>query len=142
MKNLNPVSRAFRVLVSLAVILPLGPGGLCCCVVHGDHARAAVTPVHAAAPRSCCTPSAPDAPAPPSKSSRDDCKCPQRENVVLGSASSDAAMAAPVTGAHVTLIAVTSSAPGIDVSRARNRADCPAPVPRLPLYRALGVLLC
>ena len=87
-------------------------------------------------------PAAPEAPAPPAKPSTDDCKCPQRESAVLASASSEAALTAPVMDAPVVLVASLAPVPEVDVSRTRNRADCPVPVPKLPLYRALGVLLC
>lgn len=144
MKKLNPLSRMFRVLVSLAVMLPLGPGGLCCCVVQGGHASATVAPVHAAAPGSpCCTPTESEAPVRrPESSDPDECACPQRENAVLASGSADAALTAPLADAGAVVLADWSAAPLVDVSRSRFRADCPAPIPKVPLYRALAVRLC
>ncbi len=139
-----PVSRALRVLISLAIAVPMGPGGLCCCIVGGDHVPAAVAQARAAAEtHPCCIPPAPSAPVDRSDSSdRDDCGCPKRDDAVLVAANSDAAFAAPAPAPLFMIVAAAPAARAVTLTEARFGAEGPSPVPKLPRYRTLCVLLC
>lgn len=141
--TLNPASRPLRILVSLAIALPLGQGGLCCCLV-GDHdTAAAVAAAREAAPRSCCTPAGPDGPRDRAPSpDRDDCGCPQRESAILAAAPAESAAAAPVADAAFLAPSAAPAGPTADLLHARFRDESPAPVPKVPRYRTLCVLLC
>lgn len=139
------LSGAVRVLAALAVAVPLGPGGICCCVVHPH--RAAETVARPAPVRSCCAESATapaEAPARPAHRRfpmGDDCGCPQREAAVLASAA-DAAPVLSVIAALPGLAAAGCPAFVLPAGPARLLADCPAPVPKQPLFRTLSALRC
>lgn len=137
-------ARLLRLAAALAVAVPLGPGGLCCCLVKGHDAP----PVVAAAPESsgaspCCQAKDAEPPSPArSPVPDDDCGCPQRENVVLASASAELAPVAPVMHAALLPPATAPVALADPGAVASLRTGAPAPVPKLPLFRTLGVLLC
>jgi hypothetical protein len=138
------VARAFRVLVAFAVALPLGRGGICCCLL-GDDLPAAIAKARPVEPaRSCCSQPAPvDSTPAPHVPERDDCDCPQRDNAVLTTAPSDPAVVAGLPGLDLGPIH-HPGAPlhAIDASRVLFGGDSPSPVPKLPRYRTLCVLLC
>ncbi len=81
------MTRAFHILVSLLVAVPLGAGGLCCCLIgQADDAQETVV---AEATHSCCpsesTPSAPpdSGQSCPSEESGEDCGCPERDTALV-----------------------------------------------------------
>ena len=140
---MNPLSRAFRLLIALAVAFPLGPGGLCCCVLGTGHEAAAVTVARAETPAHSCCGNLPAAPAAPAEEpASDDCDCPERDDAVLSSAASDAVLALSSTDAPFVAIFAQPAAHGESFAVVRFASDRPSPVPKLPRYRTLCVLLC
>lgn len=146
------MTKAFHVLVSLMVALPLGAGGLCCCLVgelpsHAAHAVAIASPAKAATPvHSCCSVPAAAAesdtsdPARPDDAGEHKCGCPERETAVLAAAAGQE----PLVGTMLTHgdVLLADSGDLVVLAPARPDPGRPDPPPKRPLFRTLSVLLC
>jgi hypothetical protein len=133
------MTRAFHVLVALLVAVPLGAGGLCCCVLGAPHdapERVAAEPAHA-----CCPPETPAADS--DEGDTEDphrCDCPVRETGLLASGTPEPPAPLPAPAGALTVPALDIPlGPAPEPSRVVGRAP---PDRRKPLYRTLSVLLC
>ncbi|MGQ0723544.1 MAG: hypothetical protein ACT4PE_18495 [Candidatus Eiseniibacteriota bacterium] len=132
-------SKAFRVLAALLVAVPLGVGGLCCCLLGAPDAHR-----HAAAPTAlapCCadenTPAAPR----PGPADDEDCSCPSRDAGVLA-ASVPAEGAAPTAPACVAVTVVPTVESILAGPAGLSVRTTPYPPPKVPAYRTLCAILC
>jgi hypothetical protein len=133
--------KAFHILVAVFVAVPLGAGGLCCCLLgtHDREIEVAAEPAH-----SCCASEPAGAAAParepagrPCADRGDDCGCPARDAAITKSASESqlpapapAAAAVPEPGE----VALAPFAPAVE-----RAVDHP---PKRPLFRTLSVIRC
>lgn len=130
------MKRLFHAIVALAVALPLGVGGFCCCLLgHGPEAA----PAAVADAGSCC--SAEDGVPAPAPGEERPCDCPARELAVFAKA--PAGSLVPEAAPPVLLIALPApvGSPLAFASRAAIPSP-PYPPPKQPLYRTLSVLRC
>ncbi len=148
--------KALRMLVAVLVAVPLGPGGICCCLFGGDapgDVEDAQVLVASGGGGSCCSsPAAPAAahPAPGSApvvaeaadAHEGGCDCPVRDaavevspTVAASPASADAIRVAPATSPTVAVDLAIFSAP-------RGAAAGPEAPPGPPVRLALSVFLC
>jgi hypothetical protein len=140
--------RTLRIAVALAVAVPLGPGGICCCLFE----KAEAAPVESvpaevaraeAAPVSCCHAEAP-APGPEgSPPEEPECKCPERPVAELAPSLPGDAFVAPLSEHAAAWAEVVLPGPGLLL--AEFRAEAPPPDPPPPAARrhaALSVYRC
>jgi hypothetical protein len=132
------LAKAFRILAALLVAVPLGIGGLCCCLIGASPAGLELAAI--APPSSCCD--AARAPAPPADCPEDDedCSCPSREAGLL-------AKSAPTETVNQEAPASALPQPLVSVAEFQARTPLPArvtpyPPPKVPLHRTLCVTLC
>jgi hypothetical protein len=131
------ISQAFRVLVALLVAVPLGAGGLCCCLLGSP---AAAHDAAVPSTPSCCAGESTPIATPASAEHEDDCSCPARDAGVLAK-SAPVESAAPVAPAAVVPAAAPSVAVVIAFAGLAVHAT-PYPPPKVPLFRTLCTILC
>lgn len=130
---MKPLTFAVRLWMALMIAVPLGPGGLCCCLLGA--AQATACDEAPAEPRGCCSESA------PAQTPDADCDCPIRDVVILVGADVALALEAPPAATPF----VPAPAPGlVRIPAAAPSAAAPAlPPPRaVPLFRTLSVIRC
>jgi len=133
------MTRALHILLALVVALPLGAGGLCCCLFAigtADVAR------DSGAPACCSNASAPatsQAPCPAAEGA--DCECPSRDAALVEVPASGKLLSAP--GSMLAMIAPPADAASLagDVSRSHG-SRIPHPPPKQPLYRTFSSIRC
>ncbi len=134
--------RAFHIIISLLVAVPLGAGGLCCCLLGQTDAAAAATPAEPTHP--CC----PSDPAPPDRgqsspidTDESDCDCPVREAALTAGSSGGTLLPGPAPDSDGIALQIEYAVVYSTGERA-PRPHIPDPPPKRPLYRTLSVLLC
>ena len=136
---MNVFEKSLRIALALVVALPLGPGGICCCLF--GEAQAAET---APAPASCCQ----EAPVPeregcPSSSEDPECACPEREVAELAPSLNGGPFVGPAPEAGSPLAEPARVLP--ELLAPESRAEAHPPDPRPPATRrhaALSVYRC
>jgi len=143
------MTKTFHILVSVMVALPLGAGGLCCCLLGDSPApMSAVASVPAPPPaHSCCSgpaepaAAAPDDAAAPDTAGGHKCGCPERETALLAAVAGQEPVAAGTAFPTALLAPVALPAAPVTETAAAFPAR-PDPPPKRPLFRTLSVLLC
>ncbi len=130
--TVNAVDVLIRITLALLIALPLGPGGLCCCLFGPADAACDRVP---AEPAGCCSQEA----APESGAA--DCECPAREVVVLSGTGTVVSLELPGT-TTVALTPAMRSVARIDDLRPEAPSPTPPAQPRVPLFRSLSVIRC
>ena len=135
--------KSFHLLLAVLIAVPLGPGGICCCLLTGSGEKGLEAIAVEATGDSCCgreAPEVPTSPACPTEDGRDDCDCRAHnaEEVTGVLASGPSLVLAWALDALAPVQkGVSWAAPGAaDVSESFH------PPPTIPIYRALSVLLC
>lgn len=137
------MTKAFRILMSLVIALPLGAGGLCCCL-WGDVPSAAASGEVAVGASSCCaepghaTPV--DRPGADPPGEDEECGCAEREAAVLTPSTSQE----PILGLSLALGDLSPASSIVPATPSAAHRVLP-PVPpghKRPLFRTFSVLLC
>jgi hypothetical protein len=137
---------SLRIAMALLIALPLGPGGICCCLFEEAAAAVRVEQAEPAAPAPCCHAEAPSperAAASDAGEHEKDCGCPERDAAELG--------ASPI-GVPFVGPAPESPAPAAPAEAIRPVFAEPAPAPEAPppgpsppaarRHAVLSVFLC
>lgn len=132
--------KSLRIALALVVALPLGPGGICCCL-FGEAQAAEAGP----APASCCQAEAP-VPEPegcPSTSEDPECACPEREVAELAPSLAGGPFVGPVPESGNPLAEPVRVLPELLAPEFRVEAPPPDPLPPATRrHAALSVYLC
>jgi len=137
---MNVFDTSLRLALALVVALPLGPGGICCCLFG----EAEAAPVEAA-PSSCCQAEAPvpESAGCPSSEEDPECACPEREAAEIAPSLAGGPFVGPAPESAAPLAAPAVVLPRLTEPEPRLEAPPPGPPP--PAQRrhaALSVFLC
>ena len=127
-------SNALRVFLALLLAVPLGAGGLCCCLTDGI-GQEVTAEMRAASAPSCCTKSEP-APAASGCPEEAECECPAVSDAELTPRTSVPAVAVVV---HALAPPAASPEPVVAAGPAGRVAPSAHSPPGVPLYLAHSV---
>ncbi|MCA9750629.1 MAG: hypothetical protein KC591_00425 [Gemmatimonadetes bacterium] len=132
------LDRILRVFLAVLVALPLGAGGICCCLFE----KPVQSPEVATARPSCCA--AAETPASPDEPSKDeDCHCPARELAEAPSSSATPELVTPGPTGLLALAAVPAVGALLPESPVRSaRAPDPPPGRSGRMHVRLAVFRC
>ena len=133
-------AKSFRALVALMIAVPLGPGGLCCCLIGATDVMAAEAV--APAPTSCCSqpavPAVPPAPEPPvADLDAAECDCPVRDAGFLPERVQSLSAVPPAPAVETVSVVAPAALGPIEAPLPPS----PVPPPKIALHLALSVLI-
>jgi hypothetical protein len=148
------LTKPLNTMLAVLVALPLGPGGLCCCVIGGACGHVdADSCAPAEAVHSCCCGDLVDAqPASPqtvpgavacaTQHDAAGCNCPKRDDGVVPSVPNEDRLAF-TNFVDITGLAEAQTIASVDEAAGGVRAhEVHRPPPKVPLHTTLAVFLC